>query len=70
MKIERIPHYVLCAIRQNLGHEQLDTIDDTLIESMPASELFNRYCNWKGFLDWGPTLWETVAILKEADDET
>jgi len=70
MKIECIPHDVLYAVRQNLGNEQSDTAKDVSIEAMPAQELFNRYCNWHGFSDWGNTLWCTVELLKEADDET
>jgi len=34
------------------------------IKAMSPKRRFEEYCRWKGFSDWGDTLWATVEAAK------
>lgn len=41
-------------------------IKEEAIENMSAEEVFNEFCNWEGFINWGPALWGVVENIKAA----
>jgi hypothetical protein len=62
MKLEHIPAHVLNTLR-NAGYK-----DETLLQNT-AEELFKKYCDWHGLLNWHYTLWNIVIELKKAQEK-
>lgn len=45
------------SIRQRVcDDDDLSERVNTKIDEMTPNEAFDHYCNWKGFIDWGPTI--------------
>lgn len=53
MKSNKYPENIMRMVRGNLGLEFDDTSCDEKIETMSKREVFNRVCNWDGFIGGG-----------------
>jgi hypothetical protein len=62
MKLEHIPLHVLRDLKE-AEYKEEDLLQDT------AEELFKKYCEWHGLINWNYTLWNTVIELKEAQEK-
>jgi len=51
-------------VRQNLGLEEDDTSRDDYIMSLSPEDVFDRYCNWEGLINYGYTLWHVMEELQ------
>lgn len=61
MKLEHIPAHVLNTLRK-AGYK-----DEILLQNT-AEELFKKYCEWHGIINWHSILWNTVIELKKAKE--
>ena len=43
-------------------------LTDEEIENFTPDHLFNEYCDWLGFIGWGPTLISSIDSLRDAFD--
>lgn len=55
--LAKVPKRILAAVRAR-GHKE------SAIAQMSTRELFNEYCIWNGFLNWGDDLWDAATALK------
>jgi len=58
---------ILASIAGNMGQEELTPEILASIADMTPEDAFDRYCTWKGLVDWGPNLRRTLAILQKAE---
>lgn len=49
---ERINKRIIDDVRENLGLERGDTSKDDKINSMSPNEIFDRWCEWNGFINY------------------
>lgn len=59
-KLDDIPTSVFSAL-QDRG------LTASQIKNMSAQAMFDEYCNWHGFINWGSRLWHTVVALQKLD---
>lgn len=62
MKLEHIPAHVLKDLKE-AEYKEEDLLQDT------AEELFKKYCEWHGLINWNYTLWNTVIELKKSQEK-
>lgn len=48
---EKIGNYIIRDVRENLGIGPDDTSKDDEIDIMSLNEIFNRWCEWNGFIN-------------------
>lgn len=51
-------------VRQNLGLEEDDTSRDDYIMSLSPEDVFDRYCNWEGLINYGYILWHVMEEIQ------
>lgn len=49
---ERINDRIIDDVRENLGLERGDISKDDRINGMSPNEIFNRWCEWNGFINY------------------
>lgn len=52
----KYPENIMRMVRESLGLEPDDTSRDEKIEAMSKQSIFNRVCNWEGFIGAGDTI--------------
>lgn len=58
------------SVRNNLSYNEFDTSNDEQIASMSREELFTRYCDWNGLINWGPRIlnaYDTISLSLKDD---
>lgn len=68
--MNKYPDYIMEAVRQNLGLNEDDMSKDSEINEMTKNEVFNRVCNWNGFIGYGSFFREWIEDIYEIDFET
>jgi len=64
---ERINKKIIGDVRENLGLEREDTSKDDKIDSMSPNEIFRRWCEWNGFINYSGIFREVVSSIYEVD---
>ena len=65
---ERISKSIIDDLRENLGLERGDTSKDDNINSMSPNEIFERWCEWNGFINRSETFRRVIgSIYGECD---
>jgi hypothetical protein len=60
MRLQDIPVQVLSAC------EEME-LEDAQIEALSPRQLFVKFCEWEGLINWGDTLWGIVEKLKAGE---
>lgn len=60
---ERISKGIIDDVRENLGLKRGDTSKDDKINSMSSNEIFNRWCEWNGFINYSETFREVIGSI-------
>ncbi len=51
---------ILNDIRNNIGEKKSKEDQDKIINSSTSGELFNRWCEWHGFIGWSEKIMRAV----------
>ena len=60
---ERINKRIIDDVRENLGLKIGDTSKDDKINSMSPNEMFNRWCEWNGFINYSETFRAVIGNI-------
>ncbi len=63
----RIRNDIIIDIRQNLGLEPNDKSMDDNINRMSLNEIFDRWCEWNGLINYGGKLRYVVSSIYGVD---
>jgi hypothetical protein len=66
---EKISQHIIRDIRENLGIGPDDTSKDDEINRMPLGEIFNRWCEWNGLINWSGKLKTVINDIYGIDIE-
>ena len=66
---EKISQGIIRDIRENLGIGPDDTSKDGEIDRMSLNEIFNRWCEWNGLINWSGRLRSVVGNIYGMDIE-
>lgn len=58
---ERINKNIIDDVRENLGSERGDTSKDDDINSMSPNEIFDKWCEWNGFINGSETFRRVIG---------
>jgi hypothetical protein len=64
---ERINKKIIDDVRENLGLERGDTSKDDKINSMSLNEIFSRWCEWNGFINYSGIFRAVVSSIYGVD---
>lgn len=64
---ERINKRIIDDVRENLGLERGDTSKDDKINSMSSNEIFSRWCEWNGFINYSKTFRAVIGSIYGVD---
>lgn len=64
---ERINKRIIDDVRENLGLEKGDTSKDDKINSMSSNEIFSRWCEWNGFINYSKTFRAVIGNIYDVD---
>ena len=64
---ERINKSIIDDVRENLGLERGDVSKDDKINSMSPNEIFNRWCEWNGFINYSETFRAVIGSIYGMD---
>ncbi len=64
---ERIRNDIIRDVRGNLGLEPDDLSQDDKINRMSPNEIFNRWCEWNGLINYGKKLMCVVGNIYGID---
>ena len=60
---ERIRNDIIRDVRENLGIEPDDTSKDDIINRMSLNEIFDRWCEWNGLINYGKRLRNVIGNI-------
>ena len=60
---ERISKNIIDDVRENLGLERGDPSKDDKINSMYPNEIFERWCEWNGFINLSETFRRVIGSI-------
>ncbi len=66
---ERISTDIIRNVRENLGVEPGDTSKDDEINRMSLNEIFDRWCEWNGLINYGKTIRKVIGSVYGIDIE-
>jgi hypothetical protein len=66
---EKINQRVIRDIRENLGVDPNDTSKDDEIDRMSLGEIFNRWCEWNGLINWSGKIKTAIGDIYGMDIE-
>ena len=64
---ERVSKNIIDDVRENLGLERGDTSKDDKIDNMSSNEIFERWCEWNGFINRSETFRRVVGSIYGID---
>lgn len=64
---ERISKGIIDNVRENLGLEKGDTSKDDEINYMSPNDIFNRWCEWNGFINCSETFRAVICSIYGVD---
>lgn len=64
---ERVDKKIIGDVRENLGLEREDTSKDNRIDGMSPNEIFKRWCEWNGFINYSGTFREVISSIYGVD---
>ena len=64
---ERINNRIIDDVRENLGLERGDISEDDKINNMSPNEIFNRWCEWNGFINYSKTFRAVIGSIYGMD---
>jgi hypothetical protein len=64
---ERINKKIIDDVRENLGLERGDTSKDDKIDSMSQNEIFSRWCEWNGFINYSGIFRTVISSIYGVD---
>ena len=66
---DNISQHIIRDIRENLGVDPNDTSKDDEINRMSLGEIFSRWCEWNGLINWSGTLKTVILDIYGIDIE-
>lgn len=66
---EKISQHIIRDIRENLGIDPNDISKDDEINRMSLGEIFNRWCEWNGLINWSGKLKNVIEDIYGIDIE-
>lgn len=66
---DKIGHYIIKDVRENLGIGPDDTSKDDEINRMSLNEIFNRWCEWNGFINLSKQFRRVIGDIYGIDIE-
>lgn len=66
---ERISTDIIRNVRENLGVEPDDSSKDDEINRMSLNEIFDRWCEWNGLINYGKTIRKVIGSVYGIDIE-
>lgn len=64
---EKINKRIIDDVRENLGLKRGDTSKDDEINSMSPNEIFDRWCEWNGFINYSKTFRAVIDSIYGVD---
>jgi hypothetical protein len=69
-KMDKYSFSIMKDVRRNLGLDLLDKSRDEEIMNMDKHEVFDRVCNWNGFIGWSKEFKCWVDIIYKENNPT
>lgn len=66
---EKISQDIIRDVRENLGVGPNDTSKDDDVNRMSLNEIFDRWCEWNGFINWSKPLRRVIGSIYGIDIE-
>lgn len=68
LDLNKMNSMILEDLRERMGADSPhDTSRDARIASMSANRAFDEWCDWRGFIDWGPQLRYALDHLRRLE---
>lgn len=64
---ERINKDIIDDVRENLGLERGNSSKDDIIDSMSPNEIFRRWCEWHGFINYSGIFRAVISSIYGVD---
>lgn len=66
---ERIRNDIIRDVRENLGVDLEDTSKDDMINRMSSNEIFKRWCEWNGLINYSKIIRDVIGNIYGIDIE-